>query len=103
MSQTIEEIRDEYVALCHAMQSGVATWMNYERPPKSTDPKHLRVGVNAAMVEHGALAGLLISKGLITELEYFTALRDRMKAEVESYQQMISDHLGVDPGKVMLR
>jgi hypothetical protein len=92
--ESLEQIQREYHELCHAMQSGVAMWMNYELPPKATDPKHLRVGVNSAMVDSAALASVLIAKGIITEREYYTALRDKMKAEVESYRKLISEHLG---------
>lgn len=44
---TIEELRQEYASLCHAMQSGVAFKINID--PGETMPKHLRVGVNSAM------------------------------------------------------
>lgn len=92
MAESLDDIKREYAGLCHAMQSGVAMMMNYD--PQATAPKHLRVGVNSAMVDSGALAGLLLSKGLITELEYFTALRDKMREEVEKYKTEISDRLG---------
>jgi hypothetical protein len=92
MDESLEEIRQEYADLCHAMQSGVAMMMNYDFT--ATNPKHLRVGVNSAMVDSGALSGLLVAKGIITELEYFTALRDKMKAEVETYRKLLSDRLG---------
>lgn len=92
MTETVEQIWDEYLALCHAMQSGVAAMMNYD--PDATNPKHLRVGVNNAMVETGAIAELLMSKGIITKLEFYTALRDKMREEVESYRLQISHHLG---------
>lgn len=93
--EDLEAIKQEYTALCHAMQSGVAMMMNYD--PAATQPKHLRVGVNAAMVDHGALVGLLLKKGIITELEYYAALRDKMKQEVESYEQMLAERLNGAP------
>jgi hypothetical protein len=94
-SQSLEDIKREYADLCHAMQSGVAMMMNYD--PAATAPKHLRTGLNSAMVDSGALAGLLIAKGLITEQEYFTALRDKMRAEVESYERLVRDCVGGAP------
>lgn len=69
------------------MQSAVAYAMNSD--PKETEPKHLRTGINAAMVEHGALVGLLIEKGVITIEEYYKALADKMEAEVESYRATV--------------
>lgn len=85
------ELAEEYTQLAHAMQSGVAAEMHFT---KQTDPKHLRVGVNMAMVDSSALAGLLIRKGVITELEYAEALRDGLKAEVERYEQRLTEHFG---------
>lgn len=68
----------------HAMQSGVA--MELQHDPSSGSPKHLRVGVNTALVDTAALAKLLIAKGLITENEYLGALAAGMEEEVERYK-----------------
>lgn len=68
----------------HAVQSAVAFEMSTGRS-HDTNPKQLRVGINSAMVEHGALVKLLVEKGVITDLEYFTATRDMWKRELESY------------------
>lgn len=92
LSEQAEAYYSEYVALSHAMQSGVAMEMNYH--PNPTSPKHLRVGVNSAMVEHAALVRLLVSKGIITDEEYCKALRDGMKEEVSVYQKRLSEHFG---------
>jgi hypothetical protein len=91
--ERIAQLTEEYKQLAHAMQSGVATEMHLPYT-KQTDPKHLRVGVNSAMVDAGALAGLLIRKGIITELEYVQAIRDGMAAEVEAYQQRLTEYYG---------
>lgn len=85
---------ERYRAAGHAMQSGVAMKMHFD--PKETEPKHLRVGVNAAMSEHSALAKLLIDKGLITDAEYIKALTDAMEAEAEKYRSEISEHTGAN-------
>jgi hypothetical protein len=89
-----------YRAAVHAMQSGVATKMNYD--PSETTPKHLRVGVNSAMVEHSALAHLLIDKGVITEQEYLSAIADGMERERDMYVAEIQDHFGSDGPKITL-
>lgn len=75
--------RERYMAACHAMQSGVAFTM--EKEPKQVDPKHLRVGVNAAMSDTAAIAELLVAKGVFTEDELWKALADKMEEEVASY------------------
>ncbi len=89
---TLDEKRERYLALCHAMQTGVAYEM--ERHPQPTQPKHLRVGVNTAMVEHAALVDLLIRKGLLTRDEYFDMLLVAMEREVHLYEQRLAQEYG---------
>lgn len=92
-------IFDDYLAACHAMQSGVAAKMHLPihavGGDRETDPKHLRVGVNVALCDHGALVRLLVSKGLITDREYVEAIRGEMRAEVVRYREYISRATGV--------
>jgi hypothetical protein len=90
---------DEYHRLAHAMQSGVNIEQHYT---EQCSPKHLRVGVNSAMVEHSALCELLVDKGIITPTELFTAMILKMQAEVESYRLRIAEHMGVDPDKITM-
>lgn len=73
----------EHARLTHAMQSGVAMLM--EKNGSETSSKHLRVGVNVALVDHGALVQLLIEKGIITEEEYGDAIVAGMQREVDRY------------------
>lgn len=84
--------KERYLAACHAMQSGVAQRMHQDSG--ETAPKHLRVGVNSAMVQSSVLAQLLMDKGIITEQEWFSALADAMERERDSYAKLISEHLG---------
>lgn len=74
----------------HAMQSGVA--MDQAHFPDNA--KHMRVGVNSAMVEGAAVAGLLIKKGIFTELEYYTALAEGMEAEQQRYERLLTARMG---------
>jgi len=85
---TIEEKKAKYAALGHAMQTGVAYKM--ELDPSETTAKHLRVGVNAAMCDHAALAQLLMKKGVLTEDEYLDALIESMEREVAGYQDELN-------------
>lgn len=87
--------RQRYLDAVHAMQSGVAMKMNLQAA--ETTPKHLRVGVNAAMCDHTALARLLIDKGVITDDEYVAAIADEMERERERYQQWLAERIG-NPG-----
>lgn len=79
-----------YQAAAHAMQSGVA----YDPDVTSQQPKHLRVGINAALVDHGGLVMLLIKKGLITEEEYFRAIAEAMEGERDRYEADLSKKFG---------
>lgn len=88
----------DYTRLAHAMQTGVAIKMEFDQT--ETSPKHLRVGVNAAMCDAGGLVRLLIAKGLITAEEYERAITDEMRREVERYESWLRErglpnvHLG---------
>lgn len=91
---TKEEREKKYTELAHAVQTGVAFVM--EKDGDEVKPKHLRVGINMAMVEHAALASLLIKKGIITDDEYGEALIAELESEVERYTQHVRDLYGAD-------
>jgi hypothetical protein len=76
------------------MQSGVK--MEMELGAAATEPKHLRVGVNSALVDSAALAELLIAKGLITEAEYLEAIAVGMEREARRYEQILSERTGTN-------
>jgi hypothetical protein len=81
-----------YREALHAMQTGVA--MELESDPRGGTPKHLRVGVNAAMSDHAALARLLIRKGVISEEEYAEAVRVEMNDMADGYEEKLSERYG---------
>ena len=78
---------ERYLRAIHAMQSGVALEMSRPERASATEPKHLRVGINANACSHSALVRLLMAKGVINEQEYFAALADAMEAEQRSYEE----------------
>lgn len=80
-SKKIKGLRRQLLELQARMQTGVA-WVD----ELEGQEKHLRVGLNSAMVDAGALAKLLITKGVFTEVEYWEALIEMMTLEVEKYQ-----------------
>ena len=84
--------KERYEAACHTMQSGVAMTMNYK--PGDTEPKHLRVGVNSAMIESSAILTLLFLKGVITEDEICEARAAAMEDEVRLYETELSALIG---------
>lgn len=85
---------DRYLAAAHAVQSGVATEMTLPHRQSATEPKHLRVGINAAMCDHAALVKLLIDKGVITSAEYTRAVADAMEDEKKRYENRLTEYFG---------
>jgi hypothetical protein len=49
--------------------------------------KHLRVGIDMRASDAGALAELLMSKGIITRKEYLDSLRLAANEELDRYEQ----------------
>lgn len=86
----IQELIDQYFKAVHAVQSGIAAKMNID--PKDIKPKHLRTGINMAMVQDAALVALLIEKGIITHKEYYTSLLKWAQKEQRDYEEYLSTH-----------
>lgn len=74
------------------MQTGVA--FDHGRGGRDGEPKHLRVGVNTALVDMASLVRLLIAKGTITEEEYAKAIADGMEAEAARYEERLGATCG---------
>ena len=81
-------------ALRHAMQSAIRFKME-NGDTRETDPKHLRTGLNANMCGVGALAKLLIEKGIFTNAEYFRAENEMLEQDIRLYEQQVEQLLGV--------
>lgn len=73
----------------HACMTGAGYYLAKE--PKVAEPKHVRNGIDSAMVQHGALAALLIKKGLITEEEYLESLALGFEKEKAKYERELSE------------
>lgn len=89
-----ERMTDEerYLKATHAMQTGVV--MELELGSFSGEPKHLRVGVNAALCDSAMIVKLLIAKGVVTKEEIGKASADEMELEVVRYENRLSEKLG---------
>jgi hypothetical protein len=87
---------DEYLALMHAMQSGIKFKMELEGTHGSseTSPKHLRTGVNSALIDCSALVKTLVEAGVITIEDYRDNLIELLVAEVNDYQEKLSAKMG---------
>jgi hypothetical protein len=79
--------------LAHRVQSAVAFFEGrrdaFGERYAETETKHLRVGVNSALVEASALGRLMFRKGLMTAAEYYDALIEAWEQEVDSYRERI--------------
>lgn len=60
----------------------------------STEPKHLRVGIDLSKSDQGALATLLIEKGVFTLEEYVAAIADGVEREKEMREKELRVKLG---------
>jgi len=88
----LADLKCRYEIACHAMQTGVAYKMAVS--PNETNPKHLRVGINSAMVETSVLFKIMLKRGLITEIEFYEILCETMEEEAKGYQSWIEVHIG---------
>ncbi len=95
---TVEQLQEAYRQQAHAVQTGVKYLMEWDRnhatPEPGHNPKHLRTGVNLALVQNSALASLLIRKGVISELEYWQAVCLQAAKEVGNYEAELTTKLG---------
>lgn len=84
--------------LGHRVQSGIAALADMHAASQQRfpqlEPKHLRVGVNSALVECSAMARILFRKRIITAAEYYDALIEVWEQEVDSYRVMLKQ---IDP------
>lgn len=96
MSERLNKAKERYVAALHAMQSGVAGILGKIGPHTGEcSPKHLRVGVNAAMIDCGAVAKLLVEKGIFTDEEYAEALAEMAEKDQKSYEEKLTEMTGI--------
>lgn len=94
----IATAHERYVSALHAVQSAIRFEMEADGvdadQPVMRMLKHLRVGIDSQKVEQAAFADLLISKGLITEVEYYEKLAARMEREVLDAETKLAKALG---------
>lgn len=98
--------RDEFLAentrLRHALQTGILWEQQYDEhaafyqnnPTLANIVKHLRTGLDCAMVEQAAIIHLLIDKGLITEAEYFEKSLEFFRREIKNCEARLSAQMG---------
>lgn len=85
--------KEEYFALLHAVQTGVAFWMQAGFTDE-TNPKQLRVGVNSSLITSSALAKTLIEAGVIDYKKFRDNEILMLQEEVKSYERKLQKHHG---------
>lgn len=95
----IQAADERYARCLHMVQTGIAqaTVLNMKEGGRDqpTEPKHLRVGIDARAADMKGLAELLIAKGVITKVEYHEAMADAMEAEAKMHADELSERMGV--------
>lgn len=84
-----------YTEAMHGMQSGVQLDMQAELGGLVVSDnliralKHLRVGINSALVNDAALIRLLVKRGIVTEAEYLEEVRLEANRELDRYEDRL--------------
>jgi hypothetical protein len=86
---------EEAHAILHALQSGIAAKIDIGLSAGET-PKHLRVGVDNAIIMLSALQKALQDKGIILEDEFLDAYLFLLREEQERVEAELSKHMGVE-------
>lgn len=65
-----------------------------EKGSKICEPKHMRTGIDSALVFNGTVVKLLVEKGIITPEEFAEAAVEDLKAEVKRMEKELSEIFG---------
>lgn len=85
-----------YNAAMHGVQSAIAVEIQLlGANAAGADAKHLRTGVNSAMVNDHALANLLIEKGVFTRAEYGEAVAQAAEHEHAMMTDLVRKKTGM--------
>lgn len=93
---------DETQRQLHKLQSAIKFLREWEEEHvedpdhRFTSPKHQRVGIDNALIQHGALVALLIDKGVIKYKDYLEAYVEFLERDVEGYRARLKQRLGVN-------
>lgn len=91
ISENTKRYQERYLSAMHAVQTGVKMVLQYEKMDEeytgACSRKHLRVGINSAMIDSAALAKTLIDAGVINEEDYFLNLAELAEAEKLKYEE----------------
>src|SRR5258708_25671351 len=99
---TDEQFTQRYVALAHAVQTGIGWSIAIDNPEvfdinqdaNLCAHKHLRVGIDTNKSDLGAFVRLLVKKGVFTDEEYRLAILEGLENEKHIYENKLSEHFG---------
>lgn len=100
----MQDLGLSYEAAAHGVQSAIRYEMTQKGIADDTADevlrmlKHLRVGVDCRASDAGAMARLLIGKGVFTEAEYLEAMRLAINDELAGYETQLRSEYGLPPG-----
>lgn len=75
--EVIEQLDREIRAYQHAVQTGIVIVNDLADQRGECSPKHLRVGVNSALIDSSAVVKVLVEKGIITHIEFLQKAREK--------------------------
>jgi hypothetical protein len=82
-----------YEEAAHGVQTAIA--FSIEMGGKSTEPKHMRTGIDISKAEQAGIAHLLISKGIFTIDEYMETMRLAANTELFMHEKKAKSR-GID-------
>ncbi len=85
----LADYKRRYNEAGHKVQTAVAFLMGNDPHFSLTQPKHMRVGIDMQKSDLGAIATLLIEKGVFTEVEYYEKMADFAEREAAAFETMV--------------
>ncbi len=96
--EQLKDLQTRIVTASHRIQCAIAAEMGHAEANlkihRPTEPKHLRTGINLALVGNAALAQLLMDKGVFTQEEYLTEVAVAHEKEVARCEAELSQLFG---------
>lgn len=89
------EMQRRYANAMHGIQTAILFEIEHVGLNNAeASPKHLRTGINSAMVNDHAVAKLLVAKGIFTEQEYAVAVMEAAEEELASMTERVRNSTG---------
>lgn len=92
-----EELIQEINQKLHGIQTGIRYKYETSEKDESLDRrlKHIRVGVDNALIQTDTLMQLLVKKGVFTDIEWLEEYLQAVNFKLNQYKKELSEALGV--------